>query len=261
MPSRLLMLVFIIALFSSCVSQKDVTYFQALNKDADLQKIELLNKYINYLQPGDILSIVVNSLSPEATAMFNPYADFQVTRSQTGQSNAPQAATGYMVDEEGNIALPLVGKIKVSGLSTKDATDFISKKLEQFLVFPTVNVRIINFKVSILGEVARPSVYTIPNERVTLPEAIGLAGDLTIFGKRNNILIIRETDGKREFGRVSLNSRELFTSPFYYLRSNDVIYVEPVKGRITTSDRAIQLAPIILSSLSLLTIITVNLLR
>jgi polysaccharide biosynthesis/export protein len=260
MPSRLLMLVFI-ALFSSCVSQKDVTYFQPFDKATDLQQIELPNKYINYLQSGDILSIVVNSLSPEATAMFNPYADFQVTRNQTAQSNSPQPATGYLVDEEGNIALPLVGKIKVAGLSTKEATDVISKKLEHFLVSPTVNVRIINFKISILGEVVRPSVYTIPNERITLPEAISLAGDLTIFGKRNNILIVREIDGKREFGRVSLNSRELFTSPFYYLRSNDVIYVEPVKGRITTSDRAIQLAPIFISTLSILALLTVNLLR
>ncbi|MDQ3190398.1 MAG: polysaccharide biosynthesis/export family protein [Bacteroidota bacterium] len=258
---RILMMFFIAALMTSCVSQKEVTYFQANDKNSDLQQQEIKEKFIARLQAGDILGIMVSSLSPEANAMFNPYPAALAGQIQNVSSNAPLPAIGFLVDETGEVALPLTGKIKVAGLSTKEATDLITNKLEQYLVQPTVNVRILNFKISILGEVARPSVYTIPNEKITLPEALSLAGDLTIFGKRNNILVIREIDGKREFARLDLTKRDFFNSPYYYLKANDVIYVEAGKGRYTATDRVVQLAPIFISALTLITVVSMNLLR
>ena len=205
---------------------------------------------------------MVGSLSPEASAMFNPYQSmFLGTQIVQPQANAPTAVSGYLVDESGFVTLPLVGKVAVFNLTTKDATDLITSKLDKFLQQPTVNVRILNYKVSVMGEVARPSVYIVPNEKITLPEAISLAGDLTIYGKRNNILVIRENNGTREFARIDITKREFFNSPYYYLHANDVVYVEPTKGKITSSDRTVQLAPIVLSGLSLLTLIIVNVIK
>ena len=249
-------------LFSSCVSTKDVTYFQAASLDKDVEQLEIQNKYIAKIQDGDILSVVVSSLSPEASAMFNPLITAQATfQQQNTQTNNLPPANGYLIDQNGNIKLPLIGELKVSGLTTKEATDLITQKLDKYLQQPTVNLRILNYKVSVMGEVARPSVYTIPNEKITLPEALSLAGDLTIYGKRQNIMVIREVAGKREFARVDLTKRDVFASPYYYLHANDIVYVEPTKGKVTSSDRTIQLAPIVMSGLSLLVLIITNVTR
>ncbi|TZF84458.1 polysaccharide export protein [Pedobacter sp. BS3] len=246
---------------ASCVSQKKVTYFQAGEPGKDKQSIDSCEKYIATIQPGDILSILVSSISPEASAMFNPYLPFStnITSQQTVQSNSPGPATGYLVNEAGDITIPLIGKLKVAGFTTTEVTGRITAQLNKYLEQPTVNVRILNFKISVLGEVSRPAVYTIPNEQVTLPEAIAMAGDLTIYGKRDNILLIRETAGKKQFNRIDLTKRDVFRSPCYYLKTNDVIYVEPTKSKATARDRSVQLAPMILSGLSLLTVILVNL--
>ncbi|MDB5014624.1 MAG: periplasmic protein involved in polysaccharide export, partial [Daejeonella sp.] len=223
-------------------------YFQPNTLEEDSQKIDIVQKYVPALQMGDILSITVSSLSPEASAMFNPYVvALGSSTAQSSQTNNLAPVTGYLVDEDGYITLPLLGKFKVSGLTSKQVTQAITNQLEKYLQQPTVNLRILNFRVSILGEVAKPSVYMIPNEKITLPEALGLAGDLTIYGQRNNVMIVRETDGKREFARVDLTKRDLFDSPYYYLHANDVIYVEATKGKVTSTDRTVQLAPIILS--------------
>jgi polysaccharide export outer membrane protein len=245
---------------NSCVSTKDVTYFQALPEE-DISQVDIGNKYIVKIQPGDILSVTVSSLSPEASAMFNPYLVEQSRNIQNTQTNNLLPVYGYLIDEEGMIKLPLIGKLKVGNLSTKEATDLITEKLDKYLQEPTVNLRIQNFRVSVMGEVVKPSVYTVPNEKITLPEALSLAGDLTIYGKRNNIMVIRETNEKREFARVDLTKRDLFTSPYYYLHPNDVVYVEPTKGKVTSSDRTIQLAPIIMSGISILTLIITNITR
>ncbi|NEU10260.1 polysaccharide export protein [Flavihumibacter sp. R14] len=245
--------------FTSCVSRKDVTYFQAVSVEKDSEQLEIVNKYVANVQPGDILQIIVSSLSPEASAMFNPYTQAQVSMIQNSQTNNLPPANGYLVDPDGNITLPLVGKLQLKGLSTPAATELITAKLDKYLQQPTVSLRILNYKVSVLGEVNRPSVYTIPNEQITLPEALSLAGDLTIYGMRNNIMVIRESNGKREFNRIDLTRRDLFSSPYYYLHANDVVYVEPTKGKVTSSDRTIQLAPIVISALSLLTVLVTTL--
>lgn len=251
------------ALFlSSCVSRKDVTYFQPASLEQDLENAEIARKFIATIQDGDILQIIVSSLSPEASAMFNPYSTIGGGNIiQNTQTNNLPPANGYLVNEEGTITLPLIGKLKVEGLSTREATELVTQNLDKYLQQPTVNMRILNFKISVMGEVARPSVYTIPNEEITLPEILSLAGDLTIYGKRNNILVIRKSKGKREFARIDLTKRDVFSSPYYYLQANDVVYVEPTKGKVTSSDRTIQLAPIVISGLSLLTVLITTLVK
>ena len=245
---------------TSCVSRKDITYFQAVSAENDSDQAAVAEKYIATIEQGDILQIIVSSLSPEASAMFNPYALAQIPVIQSQTNNLPPA-NGYLVDEEGNIMLPLVGKVMIEGLSTSKATTLITQKLDKFLQQPTASVRILNYNISVMGEVNRPSVYTIPNERITLPEALSLAGDLTIFGKRNNIMVIRENNGKRDFVRVDLTKRDFFSSPYYHLHSKDVVYVEPTKGKVTSTDRTIQLAPIVISGLSLVAVLVTTILR
>jgi len=258
-----LILPFILGIFSlaSCVSKKDIAYFQPSSPEDDLSKVEISQKYVPTLQNGDILSIMVSSLSPEASAMFNPYAGSLAITNQSSQADNLAPVSGYLIDDEGFITLPLIGKLKVSELTTKELTQAVTTRLDKYLQQPTVNIRILNFRISVLGEVAKPSVYTIPNEKITLPEAIGLAGDLTIYGQRKNVLIIRENNGKKEFARIDLTKRELFNSPYYFLHANDVVYIEATQGRLTSTDRALQLAPIVLSSLSFLTLVLLNFIK
>ncbi|MBB3054373.1 polysaccharide biosynthesis/export family protein [Mucilaginibacter gotjawali] len=248
----LLFLVTII--LGSCVSQKNVAYFQTPNPSSDSASFEISNLYAATIQPSDILSIDISSLSQEASLMVNPHLPMQAASvtQQATQYNNPPAAIGYLVDNQGQVTIPLIGKVKVSGLTTFVAADTITRRLDNLLVQPTVNIRILNFKISVLGEVVRPAVYTIPNEKVSIPEAIAMAGDLTIYAKRDNILLVREVNGKRTFNRIDITQRNLFNSPFYYLHPNDILYIEPGKGRITSSDRSIQLAPIIISGLTLI---------
>jgi polysaccharide export outer membrane protein len=251
------LLLFIAICSISCVGRKEITYFQPSGKEADSTRMDIKEKFIARIQPGDVLNIMVSTMSKESNDMLNLYRE---SLTQITQPNIQIPAVGFLVDPDGAITLPLTGKILVSGLNSKEASDVIAARMDHYVVKPVVSVRIVNFKVSVLGEVSRPSVYTISNERVTLPEALSLAGDLTIFGNRKNVLLIRETDGKREFSRVDLTKRDLFNSPYYYLRPNDIVYVEPSKGKIISTDRAVQLTPIIISALSLL-ILSISVLK
>ncbi|GAB3264815.1 polysaccharide biosynthesis/export family protein [Larkinella harenae] len=240
--------------FSSCISQKQITYFQTPTPDSTVVAETITNRFTPTIQPNDILSINVNSLNPEASAFFNPFTGMdRVATFQTFQGQVPvTSAIGYLVDSAGTIQLPMVGKIKVSGLTSVAARDVIQEKLKNYLKEPTVAVRFLNFKVSVLGEVVRPSMFSIPNEQMTITEALSLAGDITIYGRRDNVLIIRETNGKREFGRINMNQRDLFKSAYYYLHPNDVVYVEPGRARVASSDNFYRIAPLIISTLSIL---------
>ncbi|UHG93155.1 polysaccharide biosynthesis/export family protein [Spirosoma oryzicola] len=246
------------ACLSSCISSKELALYQsdAAGKDT----IALAPRYIPTIKAGDVLSVQVSSLSPEATAFFNPYA----TITMAERANGPQTTTpttplpytpGYLVNEEGKIELPLIGPQIVLGLTNTQAAAQIRQKLLEYLKEPTVNVRNLNFQIAISGEVARPSLFSIPNEQISLPAALGLAGDITIYGRRDNVLIIREENGQRTFNRVDLTKRDMFKSPYYYLRPNDVVYVEPGKARVANADRTYQTLPIILSALSFIAII------
>lgn len=212
----ILILTFCIAL-SSCRPYREIPYFQDINR-SNLSQEEINNYSPLLIQPNDILGINVISLNADASAPFN-----------TNPENNP--STGYVVDEKGEVKLPLVGTVKVAGLSTQQLKTDLQKKLLTYLREPVVNVRVLNFKISVLGDVTRPNIYPVPGERITIPEALSLAGDLNITGKRE-ILLIREINGKREFVPIDLKSKTLFNSPYYYLKNNDMLYVDPHKTKL-----------------------------
>ena len=254
---------------TSCVNQKQIAYFQKGPNQSDT--IAVAKAYIPKIQPGDILDIKIGSLNAAASSFFNPYSsvlstiDNASSGAVSGISGATSSgispgsgqisAPGFLVDSAGTIEMPIIGTLKTAGLNTSELRELIKSRLTKYLKEPTVNVRFLNYKISVMGEVARPSVYVIPNERITLPEALSMAGDLTIFGKRENVLVVRDDNGKKEFGRVNLTSRDVYTSPFYYLHANDVVYVEPGKGKVAQTDKVYQILPVLLSALSFLTII------
>ena len=244
---------------TSCVSPKTIVYFQG--DTSRYSSSEITQIYVPTIQKNDMLSIIVGSLSAEANEVFNSANQYATSTTSYGTGGAASIQPfGYLVDVDGNIELPLIGKVKVEGLRTKSAADTLRKKLLTYLKEPSVTIRNINFKVSVLGEVARPAVYNIPDEKITLPEVLSLAGDLTIFGKRDNVMIIREENGKREYIRVDLTSRSIFDSPYYYLHKNDVVYVEPGKAKMNATDRTVQLAPLFVSFLTAISIILVRVL-
>lgn len=247
--------------FYSCVSPKSIVYFQGDTLRYSIDSIR--QTYTPTVQPNDLLSIVVGSLSPESDVIFNvpnQYTTSAMNYSATG-GGSRQQSLGYLVDSEGNIEMPLVGKVKIQNLKTQVAADTIRQRLLKFLREPTVTIRSLNFKVSVLGEVNRPAVYVVPDEKITLPEMLSLAGDLTIYGRRDNITVIREENGLRQYAKVDLTSRDIFDSPYYYLHKNDLVYIEPVKARMTYADRRVQLLPLAISIVSTLGLIIINLTR
>ncbi|KAA0988862.1 polysaccharide biosynthesis/export family protein [Dyadobacter aurulentus] len=238
----------------SCVNPKAVVYFQG--DTTRISSSPVVNTYTPTIQVNDMLSIVVGSLNPEANEIFNSINSYTTTStSYSGASANSRQPFGYLVDSEGNIELPLAGKIRLEGLKLSAAADTIRRRLTVYLKEPSVTIRNLNFKVSVLGEVKQPSVYVIPDEKITLPEVLSLAGDLTIYGKRTNVMIIREEKGVRQYARLDLTSRDVFESPFYYIHKNDIIYVEPVKTRIASTDRVLQLTPLIVSIVSVVSIV------
>lgn len=233
------------ASLSSCITRKEISYFQDIGAADSSNVMDIAQSFEAVIQPGDIVTVHVSSLSQEASSFFN----------SVGESGDKLVANTYLVNASGNIEMPLIGPVKVAGSTGQVAKYLIKNKLEKYLIDPSVRVRIKNFKVTVLGEVKVPGIYTIPNEKVTLIEALGLAGDLTIFGKRTNVLLIREADGKREFKRIDLTNREFFDSEYYYLHSNDIIYVEPGKGKIGSADEIYRILPIIISGISMVALI------
>lgn len=251
----------IIAGMVSCVSPKSIVYFQGDSTKYHSQQIK--DNYIPKIQPSDILSIIVGSLNPEANEVFNTPNQFTTASTNYSNTGGPRVQPlGYLVDLNGNIEIPLVGKMKIAGLNTADAADSIRSKLQNYLKEPSVIVRNLNFKVSVLGEVKYPGVFVIPDEKITLPEVLSLAGDLTIYGNRANVMVVREENGKREYARVNLTSREIFDSPYYYLHKNDMVYIEPVKARMLDTDSRIRTVPLIVAivgGISTLGILILNL--
>jgi polysaccharide export outer membrane protein len=241
-----------LCMFSSCRSFKNLTYFQkGINDSAT---VSVAKAYNSTIQPGDLLSVYVGSLSDEASRFFNPYP---AAANPTGAAGALSSseANGFLVDQSGEIALPIIGTYKIAGLTTLEAKNELTKKLDLYLKEPRVIVRVINYKISLMGEVNRPSVYVIPNEKITITEAISLAGDLTNFARRDNIMIVRDNNGKKEFGTINLNDRSVFNSPYYYLRANDMVYVEPVGAKALQSNTFLRVVPIVISLISIVLVL------
>jgi len=244
-----LLLMFSIALFS-CGSKKKIVYLQGIE---NAKSYDNSTNYEAIIQPDDVLSIIVSSDSPEIAAPFN------LPEIQSNETDYRGIKT-YLVDNTGYIDYPVLGKIKLGGLTRTEANNKMVTAISEYIRKPIVNLRIANYKISVLGEVSKPGSYTVIGERVTILEALGMAGDLTIYGVRENILVIREKEGKKTYTRVDLTNPDLLNSPFYYLSQNDVIFVEQNKTRINSSVIG-QDIYVLFSSLSLLVTLAVVLLR
>lgn len=224
----------------SCTSSKKITYF----KDAqDGQERPVLSTIEAPYLKGDILNITISSLNPKFDVEYNK-SDNNTTK-------------GYLINSDGDIQLPKLGNIMAAGLTKRQLTDKITNIIvaKNEILNPVVEIRHLNFEVSVLGEVANPTVITVPSEKISFIKALGLAGDLTIFGKRDNILLIREENGKRITQHININSAEFLNSEYYYLKPNDVIYVEPNKTKIASTDRSQQIIPVVLSGISILILV------
>lgn len=221
-----------VILFSACNSTKEVVYLQDV---VPLKQQDIERKYEVFIHEDDLLSIMVNSKDPELALPFNmPLVTYQIGSESPGQ----QRVLGYLVDTNGDIDFPILGKIHVAGLSRLELRDLIKKKLisGDYIKDPVVTVQFLNYKVSVMGEVARPGSFTITGDRITLLEALSMAGDLTIYGRRDRVAVIREENGKRTILFHDLRSSDIFTSPCYYLQQNDIVYVEPNKAKAGQRD-------------------------
>jgi polysaccharide biosynthesis/export protein len=249
-------LIFFSFLFTSCANTRNLTYMQGTFDTVQLSQIKIPEAIV---RPGDLLSIVIYSDNPEATALFNQ--SLIIVNSSSGASNAAGSSgtggagggtgstagaigggspttPGYLVDEEGNIQFQGLGLLHVEGLTKDSLKILLDSRLKQYFKNPYYTIRFMNYRFTMLGEVARPGIFSIPGEHVSLLEAIGLAGDLTLYGRRDNILVIRENEGKREWARLDLTKPQIMSSPYYYLQQNDVVYIEANKKKVLANDQA-----------------------
>ena len=256
MKIKTLIFAFTIILLTSCkTTTNNITYFQDLDNQS-----AVTGKAVNYtprIAPDDQLSITVSGMDPNAVATFNiPLASY-LAPGETNVTSTPVLHT-YLVNSHGEIDFPVLGKLHVGGITRSELTHMMTKRISAYVKSPIVTIQIRNFKVSVLGEVNKPGTVNVPNERLSVLDALGMAGDLTIYGNRTNVLLIRDNNGLKEYHRFDLTSAEMLTSPYYYLQQNDVLYVEPNKARKGNAKYSqngqfnVSLASTIISALSIL---------
>lgn len=234
------------------MSSKKIAYFNDIKDSTVILSAAGLEPVI---QEKDILSISVSSLSPEATELFN-LPNLPITPSSSLSTSSPQTA-GYLVNDEGYIKFPILGEVKAAGLTQKQLEANITQMLidKKLLYDPIVTARFLNFRVTVLGEVNQPGVIYAPNAQLSILEAIGQAGDLTIFGLRDNIILIRQEGTAKIVKRLDLNSSKILKSPYFFLKSNDVIYVEPGKAKVASTDFTRQYLPIVFSGITVIAVL------
>ncbi|MGY5354876.1 polysaccharide biosynthesis/export family protein [Wenyingzhuangia sp. IMCC45467] len=223
-------------LMVSCASRKDIVYLQDIQQgDGSANPVEI--KEVTFsaptFKPDDRITINISSINPEAARPFN----LTITAFNTGSvsANGQQQQQSYLVDREGCISFPQLGRLVVTGKTRVGLEQYLEKKLKPFLPDVKANVQLVNFRVSVLGEVNKPGDYTINRDKISILQAIGLAGDLTIHGKRNDIKLIRENGDKLEYYNLDLTSKKIMNSPTFYLRQNDILYIEPNKPKVNAS--------------------------
>lgn len=250
-------------LMCACSTPKDIIYFQGVDTLTPEQLSQMSQDYSTKITYDDLLAITVSAWDPATVTPFNP-----PTYANSIEGELPyvvsQSMFSYLVDKEGNINFPVLGKIHVVGLTKQELSEKMQKMISKYVENPLVNVQLLNFKVTLMGELSRPGSYTIKNDRVTLLDVLGMAGDLPITANRKNILVIRESDGKKEIHRLDLTDPGIFESPCFYLKQNDVVYVEPVKVKQrsrTSSNRQFNMSLFssVISSLSVITSMVISL--
>jgi len=243
----------VIVLCNACNSTKNLIYFKDLENVRETALTSNVQDNAEHkIENNELLSIRITSptTEPAAYQIFNINNDYR--NSGPNSYGGRAETTGYLVSSEGYIEIPLLGPIKVSGLTKTQVKDYVTKKIldKKLLIDPIVDIRYLNYEVTILGEVARPTVITVPTEKISLIKALGVAGDITAFGRRDNVLLVRESEGKKLVVRLDLNSSTFLQSPYYYLQPNDVVYVETTKNRAASVDRTRLILPSILSTIS-----------
>ena len=228
------MLMCVVVLCTSCASSKKVVYLQDV---VPLKQQDIEQKYEVYVHNDDLLAIMVNSKNPELALPFNmPMVSYQLGSGSTNSGS--QRVLGYLVDGNGDIDFPILGKLHVAGLTRTQLTEMIKQRLIEgdLIKDPIVTVQFLNYNVSVMGELNRPGSFNISGDRITLLEALSMAGDLTIYGRRDRVAVIREKDGKRTILMHDLRSSDIFNSPCYYLQQSDIVYVEPNKAKAEQTD-------------------------
>jgi polysaccharide export outer membrane protein len=248
----------LLLLFASC-SKRNLSYISDI-QGYDAYKEPIENKTKTIIKPDDLLGITVSSLNQEAAVVFNrgglPASSNRIN-SPSSEGTGDTQHFGYLVDEDGYIDFPVLGKVRLAGMSRKEAQLHLSDILEQYLRDPVVNLRYLNYRITVMGEVNRPSTFTIPNEKINILEALGMAGDMTAYGKRENVMLIREEADERTVIRINLNEKQILSSPYFYLQQNDIVYVEPVKAKgYQTSNTARNIS--IIASFSTVVVVIVS---
>ena len=225
-------------LLTACQSYKKVPYFQNVEVVNEAEQQEKL--YDAKIMPKDLLTIVVSCTNPELAIPFNltVASNAGIAVSTSSYVTTQPVLQPYLVDNEGNINFPVLGELKLGGLTKREAEQLIIDKLKPYMKeTPIVTVRMVNYKISVIGEVTRPGTFTISNEKVNLLEALAMAGDMTVYGLRDNVKLIREdANGKQQIVTLDLNKAETILSPYYWLQQNDIVYVTPNKAKARNSD-------------------------
>ncbi len=217
---------FLLLLITSCKSTKDVSYFQNIPQDIAVEVLETTQNHILRFKVGDILAITVTAVDPNTVAIFNTPVVSYMTPNSEELTYAQQLLT-YTVDNNGYVNLPVLGQVKVEGLSRVELVDLLQKKISKYVNDPIVNVQLVNFRISVLGEVLNPGSFPVDNERVTVLDALAMAGDMTIYAKREDVCIIRDDNGKKKIMQIDLYDTKMLSDTSYYMQQNDVIYVRP----------------------------------
>ncbi|WP_207533041.1 polysaccharide biosynthesis/export family protein [Desertivirga arenae] len=243
---------FLALCLTGCSASRNLVYFSDLNQKSEGNEV-VVAELEPKIQKSDLLNISVTSSSLESNVLFTA----NVTESRKGNYEKE----GYRVNKNGEINFPVVGNVKLEGLTIDQAQKALTAQLGNYVKKPIVNVQFLNFKVTVIGEVNHPSTLQVNSDKITLLEALGMAGDMTAYGKRNNVLVIREMGDKRTMARLNLNKKETLTSPYFYLQQNDVVYVEPDKAKALEYSRSNTFRPLVIATISAVAVITTAFIR
>lgn len=237
--------------FSACSSKRNLVYFSDLSERSKTNTA-ILNDIEPKIQESDLLNISINTQSTESNVLF-------AFNSNTPGSGGLYEKEGYRVNKSGEINFPVIGVTHLKGLTVEQAQEVITKKLNKYVKNPIVTVQFLNFRITVIGEVNKPETFTISNEKVDLLQALGMAGDMTPYGKRENVLVIRKVDGKRTMVRLDLNKQDVFQSPYFYLKQNDVVYVEPDKSKSQEYNANNRFLPLVVATISAVAVLATSL--